>query len=371
MKKKLLAVAVVGALASPLAFAQNVTLYGGVDMGLQHADAGQTGAKNFVVSGQWYTSRFGLKASDDIGNGLYALLQLEHGIAADTGTGDDTVYGSFWQRTSMVGLGNKAWGELTLGRQYTHMFNMANQLLPLTFAGSITASGTGGNDVGAPTPVGGIQTPSQVRADNYVKFSSANFSGFNFGVGYATNGVGAEDTTHTNNGKYWDAHVGYAMKPFSVDLAHSSLKADTGLATSEAKRSQITGMWDSGAFGVFAGFAQDKSDGAAGFIANFDQRRMWIQPVARFGGNNEVYGLYGQMKDKANGDLKTTWIGVSYRYLMSKRTFAYATWGQAKNDNTGTLPATSLGRPQNFAGPALAAGKDKSDGVGIGVVLTF
>jgi len=369
-------VAVVGALASPLAFAQNVTLYGGVDMGLQHADSGQHGAKNFVASGTWYTSRFGLKASDDIGNGLYALLQLEHGISADSGTGDDTVYGSFWQRTSMVGLGNKAWGELTLGRQYTHMFNMANQLLPLTMAGSITASGTGGNDLGAPTPTGGVNTPQNVRADNYVKFSSSNFSGFNFGVGYSTGAVAGpkEDTAITNNGKYWDAHVGYAMKPFSVDLAHSSLKAETATASAEAKRSQITGMWDSGAFGVFAGYAKDKSDNTAtvGFISPFDQNRIWIQPVVRFGGNNEVYGLYGQMKDKANGDAKTTWIGISYRYLMSKRTFAYASWGQAKNSN-GALNGvqnSAAGAPVGVAS-ATQDVKDNPNAMAIGVVLTF
>ena len=340
MKKKLLAVAVVGALASPLAFAQNVTLYGGVDMGIQHADSGQTGAKNFVVSGQWYTSRVGLKASDDIGDGLYSLLQLEHGLLADTGAQAD---GTFWTRTAMVGLGNKQWGELTFGQQYTHMFNMANQLQATTFAGSI--------------PIAGALT----RASNDVKFSSANFSGVNFGAEWSPNAVATESLTTSGAGKYWDAHVGYNMNPFSVDFAHGVLK-DAVTGTVSTKRNQLVGKWDSGAFGVFAGFATDKSDDA---ITSTNLRHYWIQPVARFGGANEVYGVYGQVKDK-NSSAKSTYLGVAYRRLLSKRTFAYAQWGQKKDTSGGVA-----GSMFDYKAGAPVGGKDKQQGLGVGVVLTF
>ena len=339
MKKKLLAVAVVGALASPLAFAQNVTLYGGVDMGLQHADSGQTGTKNFVVSGQWYTSRVGLKASDDIGDGLYSLLQLEHGLNADDGSQADP---TFWTRTAMVGLGSKQWGELTLGQQYTHMFNQANQLQATTFAGSI--------------PVAGALT----RAHNDVKFSSANFSGVTFGAEWASNAVGDESLTAASAGRYWDAHVGYSMKPFGVDFAHGSLKNGTGTAVAD-KRNQLVGKWDGGAFGVFAGYATDKDDAGA-----LDLRHIWIQPVARFGGANEVYGIYGQVKDKTTANGKSTYLGIAYRRLLSKRTFAYAQWGQKKDDNGGVA-----GSLFDYKAGAPTGGKDKQQGLGVGMVLTF
>jgi predicted porin len=363
MKKKLLAVAVVGALASPLAFAQNVTLYGGVDMGIQHADAGQDGAKTFVSSGQWYTSRIGVKGSDDLAGGLYGLFQLEAGIAADAGTQDGD---GFWQRTAMAGLGNKAWGELTLGRQYTHMFNQANPLLGTTLAGTITPTGFASTNAKVGTNVG---TPDPTRANNYIKYSSPSFGGLNFGAGYSTNAVAAEDTADADSGKYWDAHIGYAMKPFSVDFGHSNLKGGTAFGGDELKRNQLVGMWDSGAFGVFLGFAKDKnSDG------DFDQRRIWVQPVARFGGNNEVYGLWAQMKDKndgvGGGELKTTWLGVAYRHLMSKRTYVYANWGRSKNDGAGTIGALKS-NPQSFSGPTEAADEDSSNALGVGVVVTF
>ena len=341
MKKKLLAVAVVGALASPLAFAQNVTMYGGVDMGLQHADSGQTGTKNFVVSGQWYTSRVGLKASDDIGDGLYSLLQLEHGLLADTG---DQADATFWTRTAMVGLGSKQWGELTLGQQYTNMFNQANQLQATTFAGSIPVAG------------------AQVRAHNSIKFSSANFSGVNFGAMWASN-ANAQDvpTGSSSAGRYWDAHVGYNMNPFGVDFAHGVLKDAAGIVST--KRNQFVGKWDSGAFGVFAGYATDKSDDSP---VTTNLRHIWVQPVARFGGANEVYGLFGQVKDK-NSSKKSTFLGVAYRRLLSKRTFVYAQWGQRKDDTTGA----AAGAMFDYQGGAPVVGKDKIQGEGVGIVLTF
>jgi predicted porin len=337
-------------------------------MGVQHADSGQTGAKNFVSSGQWYTSRVGLKGSDELTGGLYGLFQLEHGISADTGDSADGT--QIWQRTAMAGVGNKAWGELTLGRQYTHMYNQHNPtLLGTTLAGTITPAGYASSDA----KLLSLGTPDATRASNYIKYSSPTFSGLTFGVGYSFGVGGKEDTAHTDNGKYWDGHVGYAMKPFSVDFAHSNLKADTGTVSGEAKRNQLVGTWDSGAFGVLVGFAKSKSDGSA-FTAttSFDQRRIWVQPVARFGGNNEVYGLWAQMKDKAQSDAKTTWLGVAYRHLLSKRTYAYANWGRAKNDGS------ALNAPQSYSGPALIAtgtatqaAKDTATGVGVGVAVTF
>jgi predicted porin len=272
MNKKLLAVAVVGALASPLAFAQNVTLYGGIDVGLQRADSGQEGAKMFVQSGQWYTSRLGLKASDDIGPGLSAILVMEHGLAADTGAADAV----FWQRQVYGGLDSKQWGALTIGRQYTHMHNQSagtGSLLATTGAGTLSWSG------------------HTVRASNAVKYSSANYGGFNFGLLY---GFGEQAATSESDGRIWEAHVGYAMKPFAVDVATSRTKTDTGVVEGNAKRNQIVGKWDTGAFAVAVGLATDKTDGD---LAEVDQRVLWVQPGFRFGGNNEVYAAFATRTD--------------------------------------------------------------------------
>ena len=339
MNKKLLAVAVVGALASPLAFAQNVTLYGGIDVGLQRADSGQDGATNFVTSGSWFTSRIGLKASDDIGPGLSAIVVAEHGLNADTGAADAV----FWQRQVYGGLDSKQWGALTVGRQYTHMHNQSagtGSLLATTLAGTLGWSG------------------HQVRASNAVKYSSANYGGFNFGALWS---FGENTATSESDGRYWDAHVGYAMKPFAVDIATARAKTDTATVTGNAKRNQIVGKWDSGAMAVAVGFATDKTDGD---LAEVDQRVIWIQPGFRFGGNNEIYASYAQRKDKVNDTADTKWIGLSYRHLFTKRTYAYATLVNVSNDDNATRTAFS------YAGPAPAAG-DSAKGFGVGLAQEF
>jgi len=333
MNKKLLAVAVVGALASPLAFAQNVTLYGGIDVGVQRADSGQEGSKMFVTSGSWYTSRLGIKASDDIGPGLSAVLVAESGIFADTG-GTDTA--GFWQRQVYGGLDSKQWGALTIGRQYTHMHNQSagtGSLLATTLAGTLGFS------------------QHLTRASNSIKYSSANYGGFNFGALYSfghtstgdgsTNATSGEDTTFSDNNKYWEAHVGYAMKPFAVDFAHGVRKAETAAGDNDRKRNQLVGKWDTGAFGVALGYATDKTDNDS-----IDRRVIWVQPGFRFGGSNEVYASWAKAKDKTDAEADTTWIGVAYRHLFTKRTYAYASYGQTSNDNG----ASQI--PYSYAGPA-------------------
>ena len=357
MNKKLLAVAVVGALASPLAFAQNVTLYGGIDVGLQRADSGQDGSKIFVTSGSWYTSRLGLKASDDIGPGLSAILVAESGINADDGTTDSA---GFWQRQVYGGLDSKQWGALTIGRQYTHMHNQSSgtgSLLATTLAGTLGFS------------------QHTTRASNAVKYSSANYGGINFGALY---GFG-ENTSDSNAGKYWEVHVGYAMKPFAVDFAHAkandagkpgSFSNTTGAFTApvapsglETKRNQLVGKWDTGAFGVALGYATDKSDDDS-----VDRRVMWVQPGFRFGGANEVYASLAKATDKTDAEKDATWFGVAYRHLFTKRTYAYASYGQTSNDNG----AAQI--PYSYAGPkptGTGGLKDDAKAFNIGLAQEF
>lgn len=90
MKKTLAAVAVLGAFAGS-AVAADVTLYGLVDYGVryQNLDADNAGVdktnKVDMKSGANSGSRFGLKGTEDLGNGVKVGFVLENGFAADTG----------------------------------------------------------------------------------------------------------------------------------------------------------------------------------------------------------------------------------------------------------------------------------------------
>lgn len=95
MKKTLAALAVLGAFAGS-AMAADVTLYGLVDYGFsyEHVD-GDTADKDAqdtfqMKSGQNSGSRFGLKGTEDLGNGLKVGFVLENGFTADDGKMDNS-----------------------------------------------------------------------------------------------------------------------------------------------------------------------------------------------------------------------------------------------------------------------------------------
>ena len=93
MKKTLLALATLSAMAGS-AFAADVTLYGLVDYGFDyvHQDFGGSDYDNDTFqmkSGMNSGSRFGLKGSEDLGNGLTVGFVLENGFNADDGTMDN------------------------------------------------------------------------------------------------------------------------------------------------------------------------------------------------------------------------------------------------------------------------------------------
>ena len=112
MQKRIIALAVSG-LVSGAAFAQsNVTIYGIADMSYVYwgnTTASGFGATHRIDSGQWKTSRFGLKGSEDLGNGLSAVFQAEFGVPMDVNGANIT------ERTSWVGLKSSSLGELKAG----------------------------------------------------------------------------------------------------------------------------------------------------------------------------------------------------------------------------------------------------------------
>lgn len=170
-KKTLAAAALLGAFAGS-AVAADVTLYGVVDYGLQYthvdSDKANTDAvDNFQLSsGNQSGARFGLKGSEDLGNGVKAGFHLENGFAADTG--------SLAQNSRLFGrearlFVNGAFGEVAFGRMGT--LGSANGTYGLL--GNLSPFGA--SWVGAVEYstyyVGGI------RADNTVTYKTPTFAG--------------------------------------------------------------------------------------------------------------------------------------------------------------------------------------------------
>ena len=113
MNKKLVALAVAGLLAAPLAQAQtaNVTLYGRVSVDAEMVNYDGPAGDSTVGQVQSISSRWGLRGSEALGGGMNAIFQCETPLAADEGAGGASV---MCGREGWVGLNGK-WGELKLG----------------------------------------------------------------------------------------------------------------------------------------------------------------------------------------------------------------------------------------------------------------
>ncbi len=142
MKKTLAAVAVLGAFAGS-ALAADVTLYGLVDLGVKYVnnDAGDSFS---MASGNQSGSRFGLKGTEDLGNGLTVGFVLENGFDADTGSlGNGSRL--FGRESNLFIRGG--FGELSFGRvgQLTSgngSYGIAGNLSPFgtSWAGAVEGS---------------------------------------------------------------------------------------------------------------------------------------------------------------------------------------------------------------------------------------
>lgn len=117
MKHSILCCAVTGALASGAAFAADTQIYGVIDTGFsvrnnQYVN-GNSDTTTRMVSGQYIGSRFGIKGSEDLGNGYKAGFVLESSIKTDDGSLGQG--GRLWGREARVYLSGD-FGEVSFGR---------------------------------------------------------------------------------------------------------------------------------------------------------------------------------------------------------------------------------------------------------------
>ena len=176
MNKKLLAAAVAVAVASPAAFAES-TVYGKFHTSIDAIDYDTTNEDNYEVNSR--ASRLGFKGSEDLGNGLKAIYQLELGFnSSGDGRGQDggNVFGGK-TRNTFVGLSGD-WGTFLVGRHDTPA-KMAFYAAGTEMLGdSVIDLNLGNNLSGDYSPNSPIGVFHEYRANDAIAYVSPNFSGF-------------------------------------------------------------------------------------------------------------------------------------------------------------------------------------------------
>ncbi|CAM2150020.1 porin [Paraburkholderia tropica] len=208
MKKTLILAGVLGAFAMSAHAQSSVTLYGSLDAGIVYAN--NAGGHSLWAQGSGALSHnyFGLKGSEDLGGGLKAIFTLESGF--NIGNGSFSESNTIFNRQAYVGLQSDQYGALTLGRQYD---SMNQYLAPLSEAGA----GFGNNLAGHPFDNDNFAQTFSIK--NAVKYSSANYAGFQFGGMYGF----SNEADGFANSRAWSAGASYSNGPLNVAAGYLQL----------------------------------------------------------------------------------------------------------------------------------------------------
>ena len=356
MKKSFVALAVLGAFAGS-AMAADVTLYGLVDYGFsyEHRDGDTSGydaVDQFQMkAGQNSGSRFGLKGTEDLGNGLKVSFVLENGFEADSGA--LTTDGKLFDRESSLTLAG-GFGQVSFGR----MGQFASSLGTYGLLGNVSPFSTGWGDISG---VKFVQAAGHSRYDNTVTYKTPDFAGFNVYAQYSFKGDSTGDEgTSTANRMYGIAATYKSESLYLVGVVDSINYASFGTGAvghnvDDSLTVTLGGNYNFGFMTVYAagqyfdnalGVGQkgvNDGNGSFGAVSAVQTEHFANGAegyslalglgVPAFGGTAKAHIGYADAEDtKVSGNTFTRWnLTVGYDYNLSKRTSVYTAATYAKD----------------------------------------
>lgn len=256
MKKTLAAVAVLGAFAGS-ALAADVQLYGIVDTGVgyNHVDMDSLdggilyndkneAAYSFadsdsfsMMSGQASGSRWGLKGTEDLGNGLTVGFILEDGFTSDNGADSAPMFN---RESSLFVQGG--FGKFAMGR----MGSLNNGQSSWAKVGMVSAFGT--SDWGGYSAQLSNIFSLAGQWDNMVAYETPSFAGFKVYAQYAMGSNNNENESSSD--RYYAIGATYNNGPFAGYFAVDSINYQTSGAKIDDKYIDdsltvtLGGSWD-------------------------------------------------------------------------------------------------------------------------------
>lgn len=361
MKKTLAAVAVLGAFAGS-AVAADVTLYGLVDYGVryQNLDADTAGVdktnKVDMKSGANSGPRFGLKGTEDLGNGVKVGFVLENGFAADTGALGNSkrlfdreaqlfVDGSFGRvsfgRVGQLASANGSYGLLGVTGPFSTGYGDATSGLKFVGANGFT------------------------RFDNTITYMTPSFAGLTVYAQYSMDTDGADEVGVENESSS-DRYYGIGAKFVAGGLTLVGVVDSINYATvgdkavvqdmDDALTVTIGGNYDFQVAKVYFGgqyFDNAKKVAANNVIVDTTNNKAKIGTgytlgsmgaegwglglgvgVPVMGGTASAYAGYldADSVDDSDASLKRFTGAVGYSYTFSKRTSMYSTLSYTKDE---------------------------------------
>ena len=318
MQRSLILAAVLASVGASAYAQSTVNLYGRLNVTIERQKIGNTNDTRMVNN----ASRFGLRGSEDLGGGMKAGFQLEHGFNINDGRVSPYVGGSsaFWARQSEVNLSG-GFGMVRLGNFTSEAYYATSDYLGMHNHETGTSSdafyaylGRNTDKVSYRTPsLGGatLEAAATAGGTGYRTFDYA----FNYDAGPLHLGAGYEKNTPNNkNAKQFAVRALYEMGAFTVG---ATVQRDTdgyGINYGDRTNYRFAGMYTMGntEFHANYGHAGDYSRLAGNNEA--DQFTLGInQNLSK---RTKVYGFYTKINDKGAvyGDFSSFALGVRHNF---------------------------------------------------------
>lgn len=350
MKKSMLAVAAAAATVPFNTHAQSsVTLYGRINVGVESFSYGSTPtrAASRMTALTSDASLWGVRGSEDLGDGNRAYFKLESGFQADTGSVTDST--KFFGRESYVGLSSPRLGSLQLGSQW------GPGLWQSLRADPFLRFGPGGQAY-----LMQVQRGYVLRYDNAIQYLTPTLGGVSARLYHA---LGEGQAT----GKTTSASIDYSGGPLYLGAYVEQSRttgASVGLPATASVSGRTTSLAASYDFSVVKVSAQAQTHRVGG-LANVNGYLLGASiPV----GVGQIKASYVR-KDANNADASS--IGVGYWHSLSKRTMVYTNIARLTNKGMAAYRMGPALAEQAALGPAGPVAGQNATAVNIGVMHSF
>lgn len=342
MKKTLVAMAVLGAFAGS-AFAADVTLYGVLDEGVKytHFDAAQAGVDATdtveLKSGSQAGSRWGLKGTEDLGDGYKVGFILESGFTADDGAMG--VSGTLFNREASLSL-YTPFGQISAGKigAITQGTSSWGKM------GYFSAFGTSYGDFVAQD--GQVASTTKVW-DNMIAYQTPSFAGVKVYAQYAMGSNGTENKSGSDRfyaiGATYDNGPAHVL--FAVDSTnYKSWEGTTATDVDDSLTVTLGGNYDFGAVRAYFGgqYYDEVAANSVGVLKAFGTSTNKItgygltasMSAPLLGGTSYLGAGWVDASEAdsetADVDYDAWMLSAGYKYDLSKRTNVYGVVSYAK-----------------------------------------
>lgn len=325
MQVKFLAAALCVAFPVIAAAQSSVQVYGVLDASLVREDTGAAdGRRTTIMSGNQSSTRLGFRGTEDLGNGLKAVFNLEAGTALDTGMGDSALFG----RRAVVGLtGN--FGSVMIGREYSLIADIAKET-------DVFGQGFFGGNLNAFTRL-------TRRMNNAVVYKTNKLGGFRLGASYS---AGEQSTGPSRD--LMGVSAEYTVGNLYIGGGYHTTER---LATGDDKEIGLGAGYKMGAFEIKGNYLEADPTGANN---QFEQMNLGVS--YKIGAPHTVFANF--QTNKLETGAKGNGFALAYQYNLSKRTNVYATYSVLRNNGKAVFGMNSSSN--NVTPPTTALGADPS-----------